>query len=86
MRKHWYSFVIAACLSLVALSGWLLLTPITTLAATCSATCRTGSVSCEGNVCRSVDYDGCYYTVNGVEKKKACDSTEGGRGIGPILE
>jgi hypothetical protein len=69
------------CVSLVAMSGWLLLHSVPALAATCTAKCRTGSVTCEGTDCKAEDYVGCW--ANGGTIKIECSS--GGSGPGTIL-
>jgi len=49
------------------------ITPVTAYAATCTAECRTGSVSCTGGECSAEDFKGCKYTVGGREFEKKCD-------------
>jgi hypothetical protein len=50
--------------------------PVTAYAATCTAQCRTGSVSCTGGECSAEDFKGCKYTSGGHEYEKKCDLAE----------
>lgn len=50
-----------------------LIKPITGYAATCTAQCRTGSVSCTGADCSAEDFKGCKYISGGREYEKKCD-------------
>ena len=53
-----------------------LTTPVTVYAATCTAQCRTGSVSCTGGECSAEDLKGCKYISGGREYEKRCDLAE----------
>lgn len=50
-----------------------LIKPVTAYAATCTAECRTGSVSCTGSECSAADFKGCKYISGGQEYEKKCD-------------
>ena len=50
-----------------------LITPVTTYAATCTAQCRTGTVTCTGSECSAEDFKGCKYTSGDREYEKKCD-------------
>ena len=50
-----------------------LIKPVTAYAATCTAECRTGSVSCTGSECSADDFKGCKYTSGGQVYEKKCD-------------
>ena len=50
-----------------------LIKPVTAYAATCTAECRTGSVSCTGTECSAEDFKGCKYVSGGQEHEKKCD-------------
>ena len=50
-----------------------LIRPITAYAATCTAQCRTGSVSCTGDDCSATDGIGCKWTSGGTQYQKKCD-------------
>lgn len=52
------------------------ITPITAYAATCTAQCRTGSVTCTGGECSAEDFKGCKYISGGQEQEKECDVAE----------
>jgi hypothetical protein len=66
--------VISVTLSLASLV--VLMTPIIAYAATCTAQCRTGSVSCNGSECSAEDLKGCKYISGGREYEKKCDLAE----------
>jgi hypothetical protein len=53
-----------------------LITPVTAYAATCTAQCHSGSVSCTGGECSAEDFKGCKYTSGGREYEKKCDVAE----------
>lgn len=63
--------VMSVTLSVVSLV--VLMTPVTAHAATCTAECRTGSVSCTGAECSAEDFKGCKYISGGREYEKKCD-------------
>jgi hypothetical protein len=68
--------IVSACAISVALfvaSVVVLITPVTAYAATCTAQCRTGSISCTGGECSAEDFKGCKYTSGGREYEKRCD-------------
>jgi len=68
--------IVSTCVLSVALfvaSLIVLITPVTAYAATCTALCRTGSVSCTGDECSATDGVGCKYTSGGKEYQKKCD-------------
>jgi len=58
---------------LFAASLIVLITPVKAYAATCTAQCRTGSISCTGAECSAEDFKGCKYTSGGREYEKKCD-------------
>lgn len=63
--------VMSVTLSVVSLV--VLMTPVTAHAATCTAECGTGSVSCTGTECSAEDFKGCKYISGGREYEKKCD-------------
>ena len=76
MRK---TAIISTCVMSVTLfiaSLVVLITPVTVYAATCTAQCRTGSVSCDGSECSAEDFKGCKYISGGHEHEKKCDVAE----------
>ena len=71
--------IVSACVISVTLfvaSLVLLMTPVTAYAATCTAQCKTGSVSCTGTECSADDFKGCKYISGGQEHEKKCDVAE----------
>ena len=50
--------------------------PLTVYAATCTAQCQAGSVSCTGDECSATDGVGCKYTSGGKAREKKCDVAE----------
>ena len=77
MNKPWLSFLLSVSLCLVVISGWLLLTPTTVLAATCTADCEGGrSVSCTGTSCSATDSVGCSGTINRIVTETSCPKRE----------
>ena len=71
--------IVSTCvmsLTLFVASLVVLIKPITAYAATCTAQCRTGSVSCTGGECSAEDFKGCKYTAGGREYEKKCDLAE----------
>lgn len=71
--------IVSTCLISVTLfvaSLVVLITPVTAYAATCSAQCRTGSVSCTGSECSAEDLKGCKWISGGREYEKKCDVAE----------
>jgi len=68
--------IVSTCLISVALfiaSLVVLIAPVTAYAATCTAQCRTGSVSCTGSECSAEDLRGCKWISGGREYEKKCD-------------
>jgi hypothetical protein len=68
--------IVSACVISVTLfvaSLVLLIRPVTAYAATCTAQCRTGSVTCTGSECSADDFKGCKYISGGQEHEKKCD-------------
>ena len=63
----------AICVALFVASVVVLIKPVTAYAATCTAQCRTGSISCTGAECSAEDFKGCKYTSGGREYEKKCD-------------
>jgi hypothetical protein len=53
-----------------------LIMPVTAYAATCTAQCGTGSLSCTGTECSAEDFKGCKYISGGREYEKKCDLAE----------
>lgn len=53
-----------------------LIMPVTAYAASCTAQCRTGSVTCTGGECSAEDFKGCKYISGGQEYEKKCDVAE----------
>lgn len=53
-----------------------LIMPVAAYAASCTAQCRTGSVTCTGGECSAEDFKGCKYTSGGQEYEKKCDVAE----------
>ena len=53
-----------------------LITPVTAYAATCTALCKTGSVSCTGDECSAEDLKSCKWKSGGTEYEKKCDVAE----------
>ena len=73
MRKKWLGFILTICLTLLGVSCWLLVNPLTALAATCTATCEGGrTVTCRGESCTATDGVGCSGTINGIETRTPC--------------
>lgn len=71
MRK---SVCFTSSISLLAIVAAfiVLLLPIKAQAATCTATCRTGTMSCSGTTCYASDYGMCVSTGPG-GSSKTCD-------------
>lgn len=68
------SCVVSAALFVASLT--ILITPITVYAATCTALCSTGQVSCTGEECSATDGSGCKWKSGGKEYEKKCDVAE----------
>jgi hypothetical protein len=68
--------IVSACvisMTLFVASLVVLIRPVTAYAATCTAQCRTGSVTCTGSECSADDFKGCKYISGGQEHEKKCD-------------
>ena len=68
--------IISTCTVSVALfvfSLVVVMRPVTAYAATCTAQCRTGSVTCTGGECSAEDFKCCKYISGGREYEKKCD-------------
>lgn len=63
-------------LTLWVASMVVLIMPVTAYAATCTAQCRTGTVTCSGGECSAEDFKGCKYISGGQEHEKKCDVAE----------
>lgn len=71
--------IVATCMLSVTLgvaSLLVLIMPVTAYAATCTAQCRTGTVTCTGGECSAEDFKGCKYISAGQEHEKKCDVAE----------
>lgn len=71
--------IIATCAISAALfvaSLVVLITPITAYAASCTAECKTGSVTCSGAECSAEDFKGCKWISGGQQYEKKCDLAE----------
>ena len=53
-----------------------LIMPVTAYAASCTAQCRTGTVTCTGGECSAEDFKGCKYISGGRAYEKKCDVAE----------
>jgi hypothetical protein len=73
MKKTVIVSTCAMSLTLFVASLVVLIMPVTAYAATCTAQCRTGSVSCTGSDCSAEDFKGCKYISGGREYEKKCD-------------
>jgi hypothetical protein len=68
--------IVSTCvisMTLFVASLVVLITPVTAYAATCTAQCRTGSVTCTGTECSAEDRVGCKWISGGREYEKKCD-------------
>jgi hypothetical protein len=68
--------IVSACvisMTLFVASLVVLIRPVTAYAATCTAQCKTGSVTCTGSECSADDFKGCKYISGGQEHEKKCD-------------
>ena len=78
MKRSWLSLVLSICLSLVVISGWLIINPTIALAASCTASCAGGlNVSCYGQTCTAEDGVGCTGTINGITSSASCKHDDG---------
>lgn len=73
MKKTAFVSTCVLSLTLFVASLIVLIKPVTAYAATCTAECRTGSVSCTGTECSAEDFKGCKYISGGREYEKKCD-------------
>ena len=76
MKKTALASMFALCTCLFVTTLIVLIKPLTVYAATCTAQCHTGSVSCTGNECSATDGVGCKYTSGGKAREKKCDVAE----------
>lgn len=76
MKKTGIISTCAISAALFVASLVVLITPITAYAATCTAECKTGSVSCSGAECSAEDFKGCKWVSGGREYEKKCDLAE----------
>ena len=76
MKKAAIASTLAICVGLCAATFVVLIKPLTVYAATCTAQCRTGSVSCTGAECSAEDFKGCKYISGGQVQEKKCDVAE----------
>lgn len=68
--------IVSTCVISVTLfvaSLVVLIRPVTAYAATCTAQCKSGSVTCTGSECSADDFKGCKYISGGQEHEKKCD-------------
>ena len=87
MRKAWKLSALSLCLGLLAASGWVVMNPVSALAADGTANCggfKTVSCSAGATRCSCEDYVGCTsYFADGTSKQTKC--TEG-RGFAMVEE
>ena len=76
MKKTAIASALAISAGLFIATLIVLLKPLTVYAATCTAQCQTGSVSCTGDECAATDGVGCKYTSGGKVREKKCDVAE----------
>jgi hypothetical protein len=76
MKKTALASTFLLCAGLFVATLIVLIKPLTVYAATCTAQCQTGSVSCTGNECSATDGVGCKYTSGGKVQEKKCDVAE----------
>ncbi len=76
MKKTAIVSVFVICAGLFVATLIVLIKPLTVYAATCTAQCQTGSVTCTGNECSATDGVGCKYTSGGKVQEKKCDVAE----------
>ena len=71
--------IVSTCMLSAALfvtSLVVLIKPVTVYAATCTALCNSGQVSCTGEECSATDGAGCKWKSGGKEYEKKCDVAE----------
>ena len=76
MKKTALVSALVLCGGLFVATLVVVIKPLTVYAATCTAQCHTGSVSCTGNECSATDGVGCKYTSGGKVQEKKCDVAE----------
>ena len=76
MKKAAIVSALAMSVGLFVATLVVLVEPVTVYAATCTAQCNSGSVSCTGDECSATDGVGCKYTTAGKVKEKKCDVAE----------
>jgi len=76
MKKTGIISTCAISAALFVASLVVLITPITAYAATCTAECKTGSVTCTGGECSVEDFKGCKWISGGQQYEKKCDLAE----------
>jgi hypothetical protein len=76
MKKTGIISTCAISAALFVASLVVLLTPVTAYAATCTAECKTGSVTCTGGECSAEDFKGCKWISGGQQYEKKCDLAE----------
>ena len=76
MKKTRIISTCAISAALCVASLVVLITPVTAYAATCTAECKTGSVTCSGAECSAEDFKGCKWISGGQQYEKKCDLAE----------
>jgi hypothetical protein len=76
MKKTGIISTCAISAALFVASLVVLLTPVTAYAATCTAECKTGSVTCTGGECSAEDFKGCKWISGRQQYEKKCDLAE----------
>jgi hypothetical protein len=76
MKKTGIISTCAISAALFVASLVVLITPITAYAASCTAECKTGSVTCSGAECSAEDFKGCKWISGGQQYEKKCDLAE----------
>lgn len=76
MKKTGIISTCAISAALFVASLVVLITPITAYAASCTAECKTGSVTCSGSECSAEDFKGCKWISGGQQYEKKCDLAE----------
>lgn len=92
MRKTWLASAASLCFGLAVATSYLLLTPVSALAATGYANCPNGKVTCSAYKCGCTDGAGCIAEdANGTQTWIGCESLprrrdgDGGAGFEDIL-
>lgn len=76
MKKTGIISTCAISAALFVASLVVLITPVTTYAASCTAECKTGTVTCTGGECSAEDFKGCKWISGGQQYEKKCDLAE----------